>query len=236
VKVLLDGKFAPITHTIGFIRCDRDVVADAYLKWQRPIQGERGVTLSSRPVSGSLEDVLHSLLPLTSVEARRFLFLPTRSEWTAFLDNDQQGTDVISTLAFLAQHLSCEALRATHVPEEGGGRLGATVLELYAAEEREFLNYRRSVAVGFDGRKWTFSAAGEVQPYETVARYEARSVKDRFTRDMLADYLRALNIHAFDAGYYLPQGTTATLVEKHGPTAPGAKEFWLAEGLAARKA
>jgi hypothetical protein len=102
MKELLDGRFAPITHSIGFIRCDRDVAANAYRRWQEIIQSKRNVTLSSRSVSGRLEDVLQSLLPLTSVEARRFLFVPTRSEWTAFLDNDHQATDVFSPLSFLA--------------------------------------------------------------------------------------------------------------------------------------
>jgi hypothetical protein len=224
---LLDGKFAPIAHTIGFIQCDRDVVVNEYLKWQETIQSKRNVTLSSRSVPGPFEDVVRSLSPLTSVERRRFLFLPTNSEWTAYLDNGHKGTDVFAPLSYLAERLSCDAVRATHVPDvPGADYLGATILELYGPEKTEFLNYKRSVAVGFNGRKWVFAAAGQVQPFEQTGQYEARSIKDRFTLDMLTDYLRALHIRAFDADYYLPRGAQATLIEKHGPIAPGVQEYW----------
>ena len=40
-------------------------------------------------------------------------------------------------------------------------------------------------------------------------------------------YLDALGVSAFDATFYLPQGTEALLVEKHGAVALGEKELGL---------
>src|SRR5262245_28318856 len=100
---LFGGKLAPITNTIGFIRCDCSRAAQAFFDWQEGIQTKRGVSLIEGKIHGDFESAIRRLLPLTSVERRRYLFVPTRSAWTAFLDNGHQGTDVFSPLSFLAR-------------------------------------------------------------------------------------------------------------------------------------
>jgi hypothetical protein len=226
---LFGGRFAPITSTIGFLRTDDSRAVQAFVDWQQDIQKKRGVSLVERKIQGDFEFAIQQLLPLTSVERRRYLFIPTRSNWTAFLDNGHQGTDVFSPLSYLAEKLSCEAARATHVPEGRGKQYPAVVLELYGPNRSEFLNYVRSVAVTYDGRKWAFEAAGETQPFEEVARYSSRLARDRFTPEMLANYLKALGIRAFEQDFYCPEGREAILIEKSGPIAPAAREFQLAD-------
>jgi hypothetical protein len=226
---MLRGIFAPITYTIGFLNYDCGDAVQKYIEWQSPIQKKRGVTLESSHVSGSLADALQHLLPLTSVERRRFLFLPTSGTWTAFFDNGYQGTDAFAPLSYLAEALKCSAVRATAVPDSNETHsFGATILEIYGPRRTEFLNYIRSIAVAYDGRAWSFSAAGEVQPFEQTERYQSRSIQERFTPEMLDAYLQAMGIRAFDDGFYAVAGP-ATLVEKIGPIAPAAKEFQLAD-------
>lgn len=226
---LLGGKFAPITNTIGFIQCECTRISQDFFDWQQGIQAKRGVSLIKTEIHGGLESAIQKLLPLTSVERRRYLFLPTRSQWTAFLDNGHQGTDVFAPLSYLAKILSCEAVRATYAREVLGKRYPAVILEMYGPNRSVFLNYVRSIGVGYDGKKWTFVSSGEVQPFELVDQYTNRSVKDRFTPEMLDRYLKVLGIDAFDPAFYRPNDQPALLIEKTGPISPAAREFQLAD-------
>jgi len=238
MNLLLDDRFAPITSEIGFLEAGCSLAAATFADWQRPIQATRGVSLEVRSVSGALVDVLQSLLPLTSVERRRYLFVPTRSAWTAFFDNGHRGADAVSTVSQLATMLGCRGLRIVATPntissERRGarGRHGATIFELYGPSGGHFLNYVRSISAVNDGGKWVFSQAGDVQSFEQPARYEARSVKNRFTWEMLRDACRALALAPFEEDFYA-SGDGATLVEKRGPAAAGMREYTLAEARA----
>src|ERR1700677_4179807 len=101
---VLGDRYAPITSEMGFLECDAKTAAGAFQEWQDPIQSGRGVRLNQRELIGDLPTRIEKLLPLTSVEARRFLFSPTRSHsWAAYLDNGWRGTDVFSTVSYLSR-------------------------------------------------------------------------------------------------------------------------------------
>jgi hypothetical protein len=232
-RQLLDDGYAPITSEIEFLECDAKAAADAFQEWQHPIQSGRGVSLNLREIGGDLPTKLDSLLPLNSHEARRILFLPTASNWTAYLENGWRGTDV-SAVSHLSRTMRVRAIRAVCVPHtirKAGceiGRSGATIFELYAADSSGccYLNVRRSVSAAYDGR-WTFDANGDPPlEFEHLERYNARQIRDRFTPEMLDEYLRTFGIHFFSADFYdVPQ--PAYLISKEGPCAAGLKEYSL---------
>lgn len=229
MKTLFDGKYAPITDTIGFIRCSPTRAAEFFVEWQRPIQDKRGVSVDAKSIKGSLEANLQRLAPLTSVERRRYFFIPTRSNWTAFLDNGHQGTDAFSPLSYMAEKLSCEAVRATYDPGARDSSDLAVIWELYRPHVVDFSNTVRAVFVADDGNGLIFSESGEVQPYEDVEKYSSRLKRDRFTPQMLDRYLRALGIEAFDENFYQPEDQAAIFIEKFGPIAPASREFQLTD-------
>ncbi len=103
------------------------------------------------------------------------------------------------------------------------------IMNLYGPEPTDWLNNIRSVGVSYDGYRWTFGLAGAVQPFEDTDRYLLRKKRDRFTPEMLSQYLAALGISMFDPDFYLPEGTSATLIEKVGSFAPDSQEFSLEE-------
>ena len=76
MEPLLQNRLSPITDGFGFLQCGLREAVDAYLTWQTPIQSARFVTLEQSALKGSLEEALLGLLPLTSVERRRFVFIP----------------------------------------------------------------------------------------------------------------------------------------------------------------
>src|SRR5687768_3207028 len=111
---LFSGQFSPITSEIGFLRCSAETAVEAFVAWQTPIQKKRGVSLSITKEVGHLDKQLNRLLPLTSVEHRRMLFVPTAGEWTAYFDNGWQGADVYSHISYLSMAIGCNGIRASY--------------------------------------------------------------------------------------------------------------------------
>ena len=66
-----------------------------------------------------------------------------------------------------------------------------------------------------------------------MERVQARKVRDRFTFEMLKDYLRHLGLSPFEEDFYMPPGSRAWLIQKTGPFTTG-PEYTLEEARAAR--
>jgi hypothetical protein len=60
----------------------------------------------------------------------------------------------------------------------------------------------RSVAVVNDAGTWRFSQFGRPFPFEEVATYGVRAVRERLTIPMLIRYAHALGVPVFDEGFY----------------------------------
>ena len=228
-KPLLGGRLRPITNTMGFLETDLASAVDGYLRWMGPIQAQRGVRLDRRSLGGGLEDALRALAPLTSVEARRFLFMPTAGKWTAFFDNGHRGTDAFPPMSQLARVLATRGARVVATAGMFGapsaGDTEAAILEVYGPHDGHFLNYVRSLSVSTEGGRWKFDAAGTPFPFEDAQAHKAAKVRDRFSVDLLARYCEALGVRPFDDEFY--RSDEAVLIEKRGAQAPGLQEFQL---------
>lgn len=151
-----------------------------------------GVRLIRRELTSELPLKIETLLPLTSVEARRFLFVPTRSNWTAYFENGWRGNDA-SAVSYLSRTMHWRAIRAVYIPHTmrktptgERGRYGSTMLEVYAASSGSSpLNVQRFISAANDGGPWRFDAGGEPMEFEQLDRYKATRIRDRFTPDML---------------------------------------------------
>ncbi len=236
MKLPFDDRFAPITSEIGFVEAPAEKVVDWFTRWDRSIQEARGVSVTSRAATGNFATLLQTLLPLTSVLPRRFLFVPTTGAWTAYFDNGHQGTDA-ATLSHVALQLGCRAVRAAAIPDSLGsvtdrskkGRYGATILEVYGPEEMKFLNYVRTIAAANDGGRWVFEQSGEPFAFEDTKQYRTRVIKDRFPPSLLEKYLRELGISAFDEEFYAPLSTAFLVERTGGPAVPAMRDYSLAE-------
>ena len=221
--LLLEDRWAPVTSEMGFLETDAEHAARAFATWQRGLLTPRGFTVEVRPVSGSLEQALSALLPLTSPETQRHLFIPTRSAWTAYVENGWTGTDAASPMRYMARRLSCRGLRVVAVPhtlrEEQGPLWRRDAGGVRPAADGR-LNYVRALVCANDGGRWVFDQSGEPFPFEKLEQYQARRVRDRFTFDMLKDYLRHLGLSPFEEDFYLPEGAPAWLVERKGSVSP----------------
>ena len=237
--LLLEDRWAPVTSTMGFLELGAEQAAQAFATWEREVMTPRGITVEVLPVSGTLEQVLSSLLPLTSGETQRELFIPTRSAWTAYVENGWTGTDAASPMSYMARRLSIRCLRVVAVPhtlgKHQGGRYGGVMLDVFGPEQPgKLTNYVRAVEVANDGGRWVFEQEGEPFPFEQVEKYQARRVRDRFTFEMLKDYLRHLGLAPFEEDFYMPPGSCAWLIQKTGPFGTIMQEYTLEEARAAR--
>jgi len=216
MKTLLDNKLAPLTFSLGFLEMPFQTVVDAYVWWQKEL--DLSVVIS--PIVLPLEQALLKLEPLITPHRKRLL-MATQSAWTAYFDNGIDGGDPFTPIGYLSQHLHCRGLMVACQPhtmfsEAKGerGTYGAVQFQLFAPEERDFLNIERSIIAMNDGGKWIFETIGEIQPFERAEKYKAKRIRDRFTDDLLEEYCLALGIRLFDAEFYGPRGV---LVEMLGP-------------------
>src|SRR5204863_10002513 len=93
----------------------------------------------------------------------------------------------------------------------GTAKRGAAAdFSMYGPEPTEWLNVVRSVAAVEDDGRWQWSTSGTPQPFEDLAAYRRRRVRDRLTPDRIASYCGALGICPFDESYY---GTAGQVVE-----------------------
>jgi hypothetical protein len=236
--LLLEDRWAPVTSTMGFLEVEAEQAAQAFATWHREVMTPRGITVEVLPVSGTLEQALSSLLPLIRGERRRHLFIPTRSAWTAYVADAWSGTDAASPMSYMARRLSIRCLRVVAVPhtrrKNQGVRYGAVMLDMFGPEQPGKIdNYVRALEVANDGGRWVFEQSGEPFPFEQVEQYQARRVRDRFTFEMLKDYLRHLGLSPFEEDFYLPPGSRAWLIQKTGPFDTVGREYTLEEARAA---
>jgi len=100
---------------------------------------------------------------------------------------------------YLAGRMGVLAMRICFTPKKTRAAYPATMWEVYAPESLGGgpLGYRRAIAAANDGGRWTFDESGVRYPFEQIERYAARRKQERFTGEMLRDYLRHFGIELF---------------------------------------
>src|SRR5919201_7115039 len=99
-RALLDDKFAPVTHHIGFLQAPLQLVVDGYARWHRRIL----YRVKRRDVNDRLMEALPRLWPLDSARSR-MLFQQTTSRWVACFSNHPRGSDLATVIGVLAERL-----------------------------------------------------------------------------------------------------------------------------------
>ncbi len=230
--MLLEDRLAPITSSMGFIEGETSRVAETFIAWQKEVQRKGSLAqyllsdARSHEVSGNLDEVFRNLPPLQKVGASRFLFIPTRSGWTAFVDNGYRGTDP-TAIAHLADLLKSRSVWIVSIPHtlpktsaSGKGWSGALIFEVYGHTRTHWLNLMRSIRLENDAGEWQYEQSGEPFSFEQTKRY--------FDLDLMKRYLLELGLAPFENNFYLPDSTHAIQVEINRP--------WKVEGVSLAEA
>ncbi len=192
-------RWHPVTHDMGLIQAPVDQVVAALRGWHSSL----GMTYIRRDVVTSLADAFDALPPL-SAEMRRRLFVATTAGWTACFQSGISGSDPFPA----TNHLSTELLhvlgmRVCSTPSVA--QWPATIWEVYAPVELGGippLCYRRSVEAANDGGRWVFEMSGEPFPFEQLDQYRLPRTRDRFTRELLREYLAEFDLDPFSDSFY----------------------------------
>ncbi len=242
-KNLLNDEYVPITSSLGFLETPVEEVVSNFIDWKTKIHCKhvnwktkllrRSVSLTSKECSGSLNEILEMLLPLTSHVDLRYLLVPTKSKWTAYFANNWQGGDPSPPISYLSERIRCRGVHATYVPntineKTETGEYGASILEIFSPEK----STERSIFAMNDGGRWVFDEYGDPKDFENLEAYKAKRIKDRFPPELLQDYLMHLGIDAYNEGFYISTNDNpAFLIEKHGMRIRDMKEYTLEEAL-----
>ncbi|MCB0008567.1 MAG: hypothetical protein KDE04_19005, partial [Anaerolineales bacterium] len=143
------------------------------------------------------------------------------------------------TVAVIAARLRCYAIRMAAIPNtinrDGKGRYGACMFVLFGPRPENSLphNCIRSITAANDGGKWVFDTYGLPLPFENAGQYLLKRVRDKFTFEMLEEYLAAMSLFPFDESFYLPPGNErAILATTSAKFRPDARDISLEEARA----
>jgi hypothetical protein len=221
-------KWSPVTHDFGLIRAPFEQVLNGFQNWHSSI----GIEYARTEISSSLANAFESLLPLSNSKTRR-LFVATRSDWVACFQNGIQGSDPFPAMNYLATHMGVVAMRVCCTAD--AAKFPAVIWEVYSPESlggAPPLGYRRSIAAVNEGRGWTFEESGERFPFERSDQYDKRRKRDRFTRDMLRDYLREFGIALFSDDFFLVDSATPAVSLQQRTRLSSCPEFTLEQVIA----
>jgi len=202
MKLLLDNKYAPLTFSWGFLEAPFETVTHAVKVWKNKLH----LQFETKQVGGDLEHTLLQLEPL-STPSQRTLWLKTQSTWTAFFNNSLIGADSASPISYLSNLIKCRGVAVSCRPHiKAKGLFGSCKFQLFSPDQKNFLNYERSLAATNDGGKWVFVSTGTIQPYERPEQYNNNKIANRFNPEMLEEYCAALGIKLFDTNFYMGDG------------------------------
>jgi len=215
-------------RSVAFLEAGISECVETFVRWQEQIDRGSPAQIRAIPVHGDIPTLVRTLAPMTSGVTRRYLFIATKTRWTAFFDNGHHGTDGAAP-AYLARIVPCRSVHARLFRTDDNGGFPATIFELFGPEQTEWLNVIRSISAISDDGRWQFNETGHVQAFEDIARYKERRIADRFTPEMLEKYLIALGIDAFDEAFYGADEASGVLVDIDCALPPGAREFAMEE-------
>lgn len=236
--MLLNGRFSPLTFGIGFWEAPNKQAVDSFIKWISTTPRAKDATIQITTIVGDLETVFRAMFPLVRVSRTSYLFIGTRTSWTAFFDNSVAGAD-LNCVPVLCERMNCRAVRVDavkHTLKKDLGTSGCTQLSVFKPETQTGKSpaYTRVrwLYCGYEA-KWEFLQDGVPYPFENTANYSVKPIRDRFTPAMLSEYLQHFDIELFDKDFYVAtKEMPAHIVHMEAPwmrNNPDWKEFGIEE-------
>ncbi|TVP79167.1 MAG: hypothetical protein EA353_06815 [Puniceicoccaceae bacterium] len=202
MKTLFDGRLYPVTSCIGFIEFPLDELVDFFVHWRKSLSP--AILVKKRKPQGALVQALKKLEPLREFKTK-YIFVPTHSRWTAVFDNTFRGADIAGDVMHASNVLSCGGVRVVADPGLGQCHYACIFETFGPLQPKQHLNYLRTIALTHDGEHWSFDQSGAPYEFEDVVQYGRRMKRERFSFDLLDQYLQHFQIRAFDEGFYLAE-------------------------------
>lgn len=162
--------------------------------------------------------------------------MPTAAPgWTALFQSGISGSDPFPATSMLATKLlKVLGMRICVAPPKA--TWPAVIWEVYAPHELggdSPLGYRRSIAAMNDGGRWVFETSGQPYPFEQLASYSLPRKRDRFTRDMLLEYVSHFGLSPLSDSFYpVSSGQPAVVLQRANRWDKAPPEFTLEQVVA----
>lgn len=239
MRLLLGGAWLPVTATILFVHAPVDKCVRTLLGGRgEHVRKTYGKPLVPKRVSGSLPELLANLVPLDSIEDRRYLFLPTAdAAWTAMFGSTWRGFDPHSAMSWFAT-ARIESVMIRDIPNTydyalDKGFYGERKIESYEIPTQgEPIGHSLGVRVS-EPRKWELVSPSAEFRVGNVWNPEAKRIPDRFTHDHLGEMAERFGLRPFDESFYAPQ-QSGVLVSRTDPPGPDERLISLAEARGER--
>ncbi len=198
-KMLFRGEYLPLSGNLLFLRASPEKALGAFVRREKALM----FGVRQRERNCSLRDAFEQLLPV-AMEAEKWCFVGTASEWTLALHND--GDDFGNSLSGLGKWGKCDALLIQYLPAglpSGNPHFPYTDTESRRFEYIPFGGESRFVSVSCHQEKhWDFHEYGEPLPEEDTGRYAERFKRNRLTLEMLEAYAHSFGIEPFKEEFY----------------------------------
>ena len=205
--VPLDGAFEPFTSIIYFVHADYEKVVAQERSWRLGLRGSSETRWTEH--RGHLAELVELLEPF-AMPSWKSLLVETASDWTAVFS---QGSD-LNYVAHFADLLDTTVVRthwSPHVVRDGRVvRYGDTSVWMWEGSGGQ-RKQTRTLQATRQSSRWEWHDEGTPLPFEDVARYTERKVRDRFDVDALNDFCGHLGIHRAEGAFYGPRATLESL-------------------------
>ena len=207
MRFLFDGKYAPLTDMMSFLKAPIDDVITAYEQW---IEGQFiPIPHEKKEFSGDFEHLLLASLPFS--DPWNNVFFDVKNGWTGHYASIDSLTYAAKNVARILDVTMIYVTAWPSMYKRVVNGWGGGVFSLQKGDE----SIRHIMLSDQDG--WEFDNYGEPFPFEDVERYRERFARNRFTPEMLDKYLKEFGIDFFNEDFYMPLGSKAYLLRSSRP-------------------
>ncbi len=219
MNFLFNSKYAPLTNRIAFLHAPIGDVLKAHENWAKNLV--EPIPYKIMIHKGSFESLLESSLSFKY--PCRDIILQTSTHWTAYYHNQLTITYFAERISRI---LSIETIIAEALPSYFGKVINGWGGGMFSYFNKGELVRNLMLS---DQDRWEFDIYGTPFPFEDVEKYKERYVRNRFTIEMLNNYLQEFGIDFFNENFYMPEGGQAYIIEQVRQPWPNEETMTLAE-------
>lgn len=185
----------------SFIKAPIKDVVTTFENWITPlITPFKNKIEATKIINQDINSAFRYLMPITSGDVRRYIFLETKSEWVAHFNNHFGESDP-GTPANIGRLYGCPVINYYKFdqPRESFG-LNFSYSDIDNDGEFDLLrtiNLIKEVNLSFYEYGKPFS-------FEDVQRYKSKFKKERFDGELLKRYLLEFGLRPFEEDFYYP--------------------------------
>jgi hypothetical protein len=200
------SEFSPLTSTGHIIHAPRQNLMTAIQEILEKMFRQLAVVQQTPALGTTLRDALPFLDPVCEGPyPTRVLVLPCRlADWHVVFNNAWRSQGWPNMMIPITHKLETDDYYF-FVQENTLTRDGDRVRGQYGSIQFIKIDCgkaARTICSGNEGGKWVFFAQGQPLPFEDLARYSAKRIRERFTKDMLTSYLADVRLFPFDESFF----------------------------------